>query len=94
MTYCTLAELRAGMGPNITIWGGIPAVALLDNSMDDATFETYLDELFANLGTGERLILGVSDNVPPDANLLRMERIKERVEAFGPVRPLKKAPVL
>ncbi len=93
MTYCTLAELRAGMGPNITIWGGIPAVALLDNSMDEATFEAYLDELFAHLGSGERLILGVSDNVPPDANLARIERIKERVEAFGPVRPLKKNPV-
>ncbi|MFN8006366.1 MAG: hypothetical protein U0V70_04960 [Terriglobia bacterium] len=87
MTYCSLAELRAGMPPPIVIWGGIPAVALLDDSMDEATFEAYLDELFANLGTGERLILGVSDNVPPDANLLRLQRIKERVEAFGPIQP-------
>ena len=93
MTNCTLAELRSGMGPQITVWGGIPAVALLDNSMDDAAFEAYLDELFANLGAGERLILGVSDNVPPDANLARLERVKERVEAFGPVRPSKEATV-
>ena len=87
MTQCTLAEIRRGMGPGITVWGGIPSVTLLDNSMDDASFEAYLDDLFADLGRGERLILGVSDNVPPDLNFSRFERLKERVEAFGPVRP-------
>ncbi len=85
MTRCTLAQARAGMGPRTTVWGGLPSVALLKDSMSDAEFEGYLDRLFAGLGAGERLILGVSDNVPPDASLDRMERIKERVEAFGPV---------
>ena len=87
MTRCTLAEIRAGMGPDTTVWGGIPSVALLNDAMDDRAFEAYLDGLFGGLGAGERLILGVSDNVPPDANLSRLERIRERVEAFGPVRP-------
>jgi hypothetical protein len=85
MTELTLAEIRKGMGPQTTVWGGVPSVALLDSSMSDKAFEIYLDELFGSLGAGERLILGVSDNVPPDANLARLERIKERVEAFGPV---------
>jgi len=85
MTQCTLSEIRAGIGPNTTVWGGIPSVALLEDSMDDATFEGYLDQVFAQLGTGDRLIFGVSDNVPPDARLDRLERIKERIEAFGPV---------
>ena len=87
MTKCTLAEIRAAFGPDVTVWGGIPSVALLDDAMDDATFEAYLDELFDSLGAGDHLILGVADNVPPDANLDRLERIKARVEAFGPVRP-------
>ncbi len=87
MTQCTLHEIRDGMGPSTTIWGGIPSVALLDQSMDDATFEAYLDGVFEDLGTGERLIFGVSDNVPPDANLDRLERITERIEDFGEVRP-------
>jgi hypothetical protein len=60
--------------------------------MDTGRFEEYLDEVFAGLGTGERLILGVSDNVPPDADLDRLERIGARVEAFGPVRPTVTAP--
>jgi hypothetical protein len=87
MTRCSLREVRQGMGPRTTVWGGIPSVALLRGQMDDRAFENYLDDLFAGLGTGERLILGVSDNVPPDADLTRLDRITERVAAFGPVRP-------
>jgi hypothetical protein len=87
MTGCTLAEVRAGMGPAITVWGGIPSIALLDDAMDEAGYRRYLDALFAEVGSGERLILGVADNVPPDANLARLEYIAERVERFGPVEP-------
>ena len=87
MTRCTLAQVRAGMGAKTTVWGGIPSVVLMEESMDEAQFEAYLDQVFAELGTGERLILGVSDNVPPAASLARLERIRERVEAFGPVTP-------
>ena len=86
MTKCTLAELRAGFGEDVTIWGGIPCVVLLDDSMDEAIFESYMDRLFAELGSGRRLILGVSDNVPPDVNMDRLERVKEWIERFGPVR--------
>jgi hypothetical protein len=84
MTQCTLAELRTAI-PNITIWGGIPSIALLQSNMTDKQFEAYLDEIFDNLGRGDHLILGVSDNVPPDANLTRLELIRKKVEDFGPV---------
>jgi hypothetical protein len=87
MTECTLAEIRRGMGPKTTVWGGIPSVVLLEDSMDNATFKTYMDELFASLGNGDHLILGVADNVPPDANLERLESIKEWLAAFGAVHP-------
>jgi len=87
MTSCSLAEVRAGVGPTTTVWGGIPSVALLPNSMDDGSFEDYLDSLFAEIETGERLILGVADNVPPDAAMERMEQIGERIEDFGLVTP-------
>jgi len=84
MTHLTLAEQRAGMGPRTTVWGGIPSVALLPDSMDDQAFQGYLDTLFSKLGDGNRLILGVSDNVPPDAGLGRLAHIRERAEAFLP----------
>ena len=87
MTQCTLSEIQRGMGPKTTVWGGIPSIALLDESMDNTTFEAYIDDLFGSLGAGDHLILGVADNVPPDANLARLEHIKERIETFGPVQP-------
>jgi uroporphyrinogen-III decarboxylase len=85
MTSCTLREFREGFGPDITVFGGIPCVVLLDRQTDTSGFEAHMDQLFEELGDGRRLILGVSDNVPPDVNLDRLDRIKEWIEAFGPV---------
>ena len=76
MTKCTLKEFRDGIGTETTVWGGIPAVALLQDSMGDDEFERYMETLFSELGDGRRLILGVSDNVPPNALLGRLERIE------------------
>ena len=70
MTKTTLAEMLQGLRPHTTVWGGVPSVALLDDAMTDAAFIAYLDELLARSArAGDHLILGVSDNVPPDANL-------------------------
>ncbi len=79
MTKLSLAELRAGFGPQVTVWGGIPSVVLLSDSMHNDEFERYLDRLFDDAAQRDRLILGVSDNVPPDADLRRLARIGERV---------------
>ena len=87
MTRCTLADIRVGMGPTTTVFGGIPSVSLLEDSMDDRTFRNYLDDVMSSLGRGDHLIFGVADNVPPDAKLERLETIKERIERFGPVEP-------
>jgi hypothetical protein len=87
MTRCTLKELRAGMGPATTVWGGLPATAFLPSSMDDASFEAYLRKVFADLDSADRLVLGVSDNVPPDVDWARMARVKQLIQDFGPVNP-------
>ncbi len=85
MTKLTLREFRDGVGNNITTWGGIPAISLLRSSMNDSEFDTYIAELFKDLGSGSRLILGVSDNVPPEMSFERMQEIKRRIQAFGSV---------
>ena len=89
MTMCTLKEIRERLGPKITAWGGIPSIAFLDGTMEDEEFDGYINKIFSDLGTGEHLILGVSDNVPPEANLSRFEKIEQKIEAFGPVQPRK-----
>ena len=85
MTKTTLNEMLQGLRPQTTVWGGVPSVALLDDAMTDSAFTAYLDQLFGSIGGGDHLILGVSDNVPPAANLARLDMIKARVAAFGPV---------
>jgi hypothetical protein len=86
MTNYSLKEFREGAGSKITTWGGIPAVALIESSMPVKDFEVHMDTVFNELGKGEGLIFGVSDNVPPDASLERMYSIKKRIEKFGPVK--------
>jgi uroporphyrinogen-III decarboxylase len=87
MVRRSLRELRAGFGPATAVYGGIPSVCLLDTAMSEEGFGELLDKTFGELGAGERLVLGVSDNVPVDANLDRLERITERVLEFGQVEP-------
>ncbi|MCG8633649.1 MAG: uroporphyrinogen decarboxylase family protein [Desulfobacterales bacterium] len=85
MTRCTLKEIRTGMGKETAIWGGIPSIVLLDAHMKEDEFDTYLAGLFREMDSGRGLILGVSDNVPPEVNLTRMEKIKSEIDRFGPV---------
>jgi hypothetical protein len=87
MTKRSLKDLREGMGATTTIWGGLPAVGFMTGAMTDQAFQHHLDKVFGELGSGKRLILGVSDNVPVDANLDRLDEVTRRVRDFGPVVP-------
>ena len=85
MTKLTLKEVRDAFAGRIAIMGGVPSVALLKSSMRDAEFGKFLDGFFADLGRGERLILGISDTTPPAAEFDRLVEIARRAEQFGPV---------
>ena len=78
MTSLSLTELRRGMGEDICVWGGVPSIVLLPSSFDDVMFARFLEELPRAAGelTGAGpCILGVSDNVPPNADLDRLDAI-------------------
>ena len=85
MTKLTFKEVRDHFRSRITIMGGIPSICLLKNTMPDEAFEAFLDGFFAVLGSGDRLILGISDTTPPAADFERIKRIGECVRDFGPV---------
>ena len=91
MTKVTLPEVRRAFQGKVTIFGGIPSVALLESSMSDDEFETFLTKVFEDISPGDRFILGVSDTTPPDARFDRLLRITERVRDQGPL-PLKSRP--
>ncbi len=80
MTKLTLAETIAAL-PGVTIWGGIPSVALCSASMSDAAFDRLLDETTALARGRSHLILGIADTTPPAADFQRLLKIGERLMA-------------
>jgi uroporphyrinogen-III decarboxylase len=90
MVQCRIGDLKRAFGGRVTIFGGVPSVALLEESMTDEGFEAHMRRLFAEIAPGDRFILGVSDMVPPDAKWARLLRIAEMVERWGQL-PMPKA---
>jgi hypothetical protein len=87
MTKLSFREVRDAFAGRVTIMGGIPSVALVPASMSDGRFEEFVDGFFADIGAGDRLILGISDTTPPAADFNRLLEIARRAEGFGPTGP-------
>jgi len=83
MTSLDMASVREGIGERVALWGGVPSVMLMPGATSDAAFESFLDESLARrdriAAGGSGLIWGVSDNVPPDADLDRLVQVGERL---------------
>ena len=82
MTRVSLAEYYRRWSPHLTLFGGIPSIIALRETSDSA-FEAYMGELFRAVAPGRRIVLGMSDNVPPDAIFSRLQRIHDRVQNEG-----------
>jgi hypothetical protein len=83
MTKITISEVKKSFKGKVTIFGGVPSVALLEQSMSDEEFERFMENLFREIVPGDRFILGVSDTTPPDAKFERLFRITEMVQGWG-----------
>ncbi len=83
MTKVTITSVKKAFKGKITIFGGIPSVTLLEESMPDDEFEKFMRSLFKEIAPGDRFILGISDTTPPDAKFERLLRITEMVEEWG-----------
>ena len=73
---CTLAEARQIAGPGLTLWGGIPQDLLMDIHTEEE-FEAGVAEAFREAQGDSRVILGVADRVPADADFARLQRIAQ-----------------
>ena len=87
MTSLSLEEIRKIFAKKITIWGGLPSICILKNSMNDNEFERYIDSIFESIGKGDHLILSFADTTPPDADFGRILKVAEKARRFGPVKP-------
>ena len=88
MTKFTVGQARKAFQGKVTLFGGVPSVALLEESMSDEEFERFMNTLFEEMVPGDRFILGVSDTTPPNAKFERLLRITEMVQERGAL-PLK-----
>ena len=86
MTKLSLKEIKDKFGSGITIWGGIPSVSVLEDSMSDYEFDRYMDMLMESIGNGDHMIFSIADTTPPGAKFERIIKISEKVRKFGPVR--------
>jgi uroporphyrinogen-III decarboxylase len=83
MTKVSVSRFKKAMRGKVTLFGGVPSVALLEGSMSDAEFEKFMMQTFREIAPGDRFILGVADTTPPDAKFERLKRLTEMVRERG-----------
>ncbi len=74
MTKMTLAETMEQL-PEMTIWGGIPSVALCEGSMSEREFDRLVNETIELAAGRSHIILGIADTTPPAASFERILKI-------------------
>lgn len=82
MTSQPLREVLDAFSGNVTVWGGIPSVSVVEDSMGDDEFRRFLDETLGCLREGDRVIFSIADTAPPGMKFERLEAIAERVGAL------------
>ena len=82
MTRLKLADIRNGLGENITIWGGLPSICALEDSMNEYEFDRFMDGLLSSLGKGGHIILSFADTTPPNAKFARILKVARLAENF------------
>ncbi len=80
-------ELRQAAGPDIVIWGGLPG-GIFSRNYSDQYFEGYVANVLRH--ADHRFVLGVADQVPPDAVPERIGRVRQLVDS-NPRKPGKEA---
>jgi len=78
-----MSELRSRVGSDQTIlWGGLPG-AYFSDTVGDQDFDRFVVETLEVMTSAPRFVLGVADQVPPDARLERIRRVGELTERYG-----------
>ena len=68
--------------PKTIFWGGMPGSYFTAN-VTDHEFDRHVRAVLAVMRKNPRYVLGVADQVPPDALEYRVKRVRELVDQFG-----------
>lgn len=77
MADITLSEALEKLEGKVVLQGGIPAVLVCQEGCSRDQFTGYVEETILPLRSKKGFILGMSDNVPPNADFERVEMIAE-----------------
>ena len=78
-----IEELAGYAGESKSIlWGGIPGV-YFTASVSDEEFERHVKQVLSVMIQEPRYVLGVADQVPPDALESRVKRVADLVDEYG-----------
>lgn len=75
MSGINMSEALELVGDEVVIQGGIPAVMVCNEGCTDEGFERYMEEFILPLKGRKGFILGMGDNVPPNAVFSRVEKV-------------------
>ena len=77
-----IEALRDVAGDDIVLWGGLPG-ALFSPVYSEDLFDAHLEKIMETFPLGSRFVLGVADQVPPDALMHRVTKVRDVVERNG-----------
>lgn len=63
----------------VVLQGGIPSVLVCDEGGSKSDFEAYIERVIRPLRGRRGFVLGMSDNVPPNADFSRVESVAELI---------------
>ena len=64
----------------VVLQGGLPSVLVCEEGGSFEDFERYVNEVILPLRERNSFILGMSDNVPPNADFSRVEMVAEIIK--------------
>ena len=80
MADVSLADALEMLQGEVVLQGGIPSVLICEEGGSRADFERYMSDVIAPLKNRPCFVLGMSDNVPPNADFERVEAIAGLLE--------------
>jgi len=79
MADISLAEALDVLQGEVVLQGGIPAVLVCEEGGSRDDFKRYIEEVILPLKGRKGFILGMSDNVPPNADFARVEMVADLI---------------
>ena len=77
-----IEQLRRMAGDSIVIWGGLPG-SLFTPQFTDTEFDAYVRRILDAFRHDNKFVLGVGDQVPPDAIIERIKRVSHIIDENG-----------